>query len=120
MSFNTVTGAKRFAIQQWTGGLHDHGDDGLGFTAAQSYTLNVNSAVTLAPSTLNPGQVGTPYSQTFTASGGSGLGYTYTYVGNPIPGLPFSGASISGTPTSAGSYPFSITAKDSLGGVSYQ
>jgi uncharacterized protein (TIGR03437 family) len=89
--------------------------DSAGFTGSQNYTLAVNSPLTLAPATLSAIQTGTSYSQTFTASGGSG-GYTYTLGGTPGPGLNFSSGVLSGSPTTAGSYSFSITAKDSLGG----
>jgi uncharacterized protein (TIGR03437 family) len=88
--------------------------DSAGFTASANYTLVVNSALTLSPATLNPGQVGTAYSQSFTATGGSG-GFTYTFGGTSIPGLNFNAGTLNGTPTTAGSYQFSVTAKDGLG-----
>ena len=117
MNFNTATGT--LSGPPSSGGSFGFtitAHDSLGFTGAASYTLVVNSAITLAPATVNPGQVGTAYSQTFTASGGTGTGYTFNFTGNPIPGMNFSGATLSGNPTTAGSYPFSIAAKDSLGG----
>jgi subtilase family serine protease len=64
----------------------------------------------------NPGSktspVGTAASLQLSASGGTGS-YTWTATGLP-PGLSLNSASglISGTPTTAGSYPVSVTAKD--------
>ncbi len=89
--------------------------DGVGFSGAQNYTLVVNSALTLSPSTLSPIQTGTAYSQAFTAAGGSG-GYTYSFTGTTVPGLTFSSGTLSGSPTTGGSYSFTVTAKDTVGG----
>ncbi|TNJ32881.1 autotransporter domain-containing protein [Arenimonas terrae] len=55
---------------------------------------------------------GAAYSQVFSASGGIGP-YDYTFTGGAIPGLSFSGDTLSGTPTTPGSYTFSVTAADS-------
>jgi hypothetical protein len=76
-------------------------------------------ALTLSPATINNGIVGVPLSQTFIASGGTAP-YTYGVISGALPtgviktavgGLGL----ISGTPTVAGSYSFSIRATDSLG-----
>lgn len=62
---------------------------------------------------LFTGSVGTPYSQTFTASGG-----TPPYVwstASQIPGLSLDAASgaLSGTPTTAGTFPIEVQVRDS-------
>jgi uncharacterized protein (TIGR03437 family) len=88
--------------------------DGGGFSGSASYTLSVNPALTLSPSTVSSAQVGTPYSQTFTGSGGAG-GYSYTFGGQMPGGLGFNAGALSGTPTAYGTFPFSVTVKDSLG-----
>ena len=71
--------------------------------------------LSLAPATLLPEQAGSPDNQQVTASGGRDP-YQYAVTsGSPPPGLslnPNSGI-ISGTPTTAGSYQFVITATDS-------
>ncbi len=68
------------------------------------------------PAPLPQGQVGTTYNATLTVAGGT-LPYTWgTAVGLP-PGLSFTAAgntgTISGTPTTTGTFPFSITVTDS-------
>jgi hypothetical protein len=52
---------------------------------------------------------------TMTASGGTGTGYTFTATGLPA-GLSISaGGTIAGTPTAGGTYPYTVTVKDSAG-----
>ena len=79
------------------------------------YTLTAAAPViTVSPSTLPGGSVGTVYSQTATASGGTAP-YTYAVTTGALPvGLslnPGTGA-ISGTPTAGGTFNFSVTATD--------
>lgn len=72
--------------------------------------------ITLSPSTLPDGVVGTAYSQTISASPGGT--YTFTVSSGMLPdGLslnPSTGA-ITGTPTTAGLFNFTITATDGNG-----
>ena len=72
--------------------------------------------ITLAPSTLPNGTVNAPYSQTITATGGTAP-YTFAVIaGAPPAGLTLSTAGVlSGTPTTAGSYTFTVRATDSVG-----
>jgi hypothetical protein len=73
------------------------------------------ATLTLSPTSLPNGTVGTAYSQTITASGGSG-GYTYAKTSGTLPaGLALNGSTgvLSGTPTAASTYSFTITATDS-------
>ena len=61
---------------------------------------------------LAPGQVGVPYSQTLSATGGSGS-YTWSIsAGSLPPGLTLSGSTISGTPTATGTASFTVTVTD--------
>ncbi|WP_238149828.1 putative Ig domain-containing protein [Dyella jiangningensis] len=87
---------------------------GAPFTATQSYSLTVSApSITVSPSTLPPGTGGTGYNQTLTATGGSGS-YTYSLSAGALPpgiGLSSSGV-VSGTPTTAGTYNFTVTATD--------
>jgi hypothetical protein len=75
----------------------------------------VKAAVGVSPSTAPAGTYNTPYSQVFTAAGNTGA-VTLTPSGT-IPGLSFtapaSSTTLSGTPTAAGTYSFSISAHDS-------
>ncbi|MGI8858490.1 MAG: putative Ig domain-containing protein [Thermomicrobiales bacterium] len=73
-------------------------------------------SLTLAPATLPNGTLTIPYSQTITASGGT-VPYSFAITSGALPPgltLATSGA-LSGTPTSAGSFAFTITATDHLG-----
>lgn len=89
---------------------------GAPFFSTQTYTLTVNApSVTISPSTLANAQVGASYSQQMTANGGNGS-YSYSVSAGALPsGLVLSTAGLlSGTPSAAGNYNFTITAKDSL------
>ena len=80
----------------------------------RNYTVNIGSNVlTVAPPTLPNGTVGTGYSQTITASGGSAP-YTFTVTAGSLPaGLSLSsGGVLSGTPTTAGTSNFTVQATD--------
>jgi len=72
--------------------------------------------ITLAPSTLPSGAVGAAYSQTITASGGTAP-YTFTVTSGALPtGLTLSSSgTLSGTPTAAGSFTFTVLATDAAG-----
>ncbi len=91
--------------------------DALGRTGAQSYTLAVNApTITVAPSGLAAGTVGTAYSQTISASGGAAP-YSYSVTAGTLPaglGIAADGT-LSGTPTAAGSSNFTVTATDAYG-----
>lgn len=70
--------------------------------------------ITVNPSTLPNGTVGTPYNQTVSASGGTAP-YSFSVSGGALPGgLTLNGITgeITGTPTTAGTFNFSITARD--------
>jgi large repetitive protein len=73
--------------------------------------------ITVNPATLPNGVVGTPYSQTVSAVGGTGP-YTFTVSSGALPtGLTLNATTgvISGTPNTAGTFNFTITATDSNG-----
>ncbi|KRA45202.1 putative Ig domain-containing protein [Pseudoxanthomonas sp. Root630] len=83
------------------------------YTVGQAFTLTVSApALTMTPASgaLNPAY-GVPYSQTFTAAGGTGP-YTYAVLGTLPAGVTFTGDTLSGTPTAPGSYAITITATD--------
>jgi hypothetical protein len=96
--------------------------DANGCPGSRPYTIGIAGApgcpvITLNPATLPPGVIGTPYSQTITASGGTPP-FTFTITSGALPpGLTLSTTSsttalISGTPFLAGQFSFTITATD--------
>ena len=94
------------------------------FTGSRAYTLTVgNPTLTITPSSTGglTGVAGTSYSQSFTASGGSSpYIYALTINSGAMPsGLSFNTAThtLSGTPTTAGTVGFTVTATDSSSGA---
>ena len=92
-------------------------------TGSRVYTLNVGTptlTLTPSPATALSAVAGTSFNQTFSASGGvSPYTYVFTIVSGTMPsGLSFNAAThtLSGTPTTAGTVSFNITATDSSGG----
>jgi hypothetical protein len=79
--------------------------DSLGGTVTNAYTLQIaNPPIIVQPTSLSSGQVGSAYSQLFTATGGNGGPYTFSIAAAAPFGLNFtpSTATLSGTPTSFG------------------
>ncbi|MGF6418916.1 outer membrane autotransporter protein [Stenotrophomonas sp. AN71] len=88
--------------------------DSVGFTGSQAFTFTVAApTIAITPATLPAATGSIAYSQTLTASGGNG-GYTYSLAtGTLPPGITLSSAGVvSGTPTTTGSYAFTVTATD--------
>ena len=104
----TTAGTSNFTVTA-TDANSCTGSKGYGVTIAPSCA----AAITLSPASLPGGTVGTAYSQTITASGGTAP-YSYTVAsGTPPPGLILSSAGVlSGTPTTAGTFNFTVTATD--------
>ncbi|HYI08545.1 MAG TPA: ice-binding family protein [Thermoanaerobaculia bacterium] len=85
------------------------------------YTIDVQplscppgTDIALSPSLLSFALLGVPYSETFTAAGGTGP-YTFSVTSGALPdGLTLDPATgtISGTPTSSGTFNFTVTATD--------
>ncbi len=96
-------------------------DTTTGCTGLQAYTIVINAAVcpliSLLPAPPLPqGTVGEDYSQTITASGGTGP-YTFSITAGSLPpGLSRTGGLISGEPTAAGTSTFTVTATDTTTG----
>lgn len=90
--------------------------NGIGTAATQTFTLTVAYVVSITPATLPGGTLRTPYSQTLHASGGVGT-YRWALNGGTLPsGLRLSTTGIiSGTPTRAGTFNFTVRATDAQG-----
>jgi len=80
-------------------------------TASATNVCGAAPAITITnASPLPAGTVGQPYSVTFTASGGTGSGYTFSlFSGTLPPGLTLTGATLNGMPTTTIGSPFSFT-----------
>lgn len=90
------------------------------FTGVQAYALTVNPpTLVLPPSTLPGGTTGVVYSATLNPASGGTAPYTYAISAGALPGgLTLSSAgAISGTPSAAGSFTFTVTATDSSTGT---
>ncbi|RYY17393.1 MAG: hypothetical protein EOO36_09775, partial [Cytophagaceae bacterium] len=88
------------------------------YSGSRSYTLSIVApTIAVAPATLPNGTVGTAYSQTITAAGGTAP-YSYAITAGALPsGLTLSASGIlSGTPTTPGSFTFTVTATDASTG----
>ncbi len=97
--------------------------DSQGNTATQNYTLTIYPYLTVTPTTLPAGTMGTSYSQTFTAAGASGGPYSFSVASGTAlsaVGLTLSsGGTISGTPSATETAAaFVLRVADSLGDFS--
>jgi hypothetical protein len=84
--------------------------DALSSHASRSFTLDVQPpAMNFTPATLPSGTSGTPYSASFTPTG-AGSSYSFSILdASPPPGLSLaSNGVLSGTPTSAGTFNFTV------------
>ena len=89
--------------------------------SGSTYTLTINAVaciLTLSPSALPSPSPGDPYNEVITASGGTAP-YTFTITGSLPPGLSSTTTAttltISGIPTTAGCFPFTVTVTDANG-----
>jgi len=86
-----------------------------------SLTVTSGSPPVVTTNSLPDGDVGTSYSATLTASGGTGPYSSWTVSSGTLPtGLTLSSSSgtITGTPTTTGASNFDVTVKDSTGAIS--
>ena len=88
-------------------------------TANGTFSITVDAAVSITTATTLPtAYVGSNYSQTLVATGGSGTGYTWALASgsNPPAGLNLSATGVlSGKPTTAGTPNFAVIVTDSVG-----
>ena len=92
------------------------GSGGSGTTTSSSTSYTVAPAPTITTgSPLTNGSTTGAYSQTFAATGGSGTGYVWSLFSGSLPnGITLSsGGLLSGTPTAAGTFNFTVQVTDS-------
>jgi hypothetical protein len=100
--------------------------DAYGVQASAALSITISGSISITTASLPPGEVGSPYTGTLQAGGGSGSGYQWCVVeaggscdngSGALPaGLTLAGTGIiSGTPTSAGSSTFTVKVTDSQG-----
>lgn len=91
-------------------------------SASATFTLVVKAQpITITTVSVPNGVVGTTYSQSLAATGGSG-GFTWSVTAGSLPsGLTLaSSGTISGTPTATGTFNFTAQVKDSVGTTASQ
>src|SRR6185295_13021668 len=74
--------------------------------------------ISMAPSDVTAGTVQTPYTLTFTASGSAATPLAYEVTSGVLPGgLSLDGVTgaVTGSPTTAGNFPITVTATDTAG-----
>jgi len=91
-------------------------------TSTQAFTVVVYPVLAITTQTANSGTVGVPYSQTFTATGGTGSTYAWSFAGGtPPPGLTLSSAGLlSGIPTATGTFSIYVQVSDQIPGGAAQ
>ncbi|MGH6692208.1 MAG: Ig domain-containing protein, partial [Gammaproteobacteria bacterium] len=92
-----------------------------GCTGSRSYLLRIDPptcpTITVGPSQIAASTVGAVFSETFTATGGR-TPYAFVLSSGALPpGLTLTGPVLSGRPTTAGTYSFTIKASDADGCV---
>jgi large repetitive protein len=101
----TATGTFNFTVQAV---------DGAGLTTTANITLVIAGPPSVTTSSLPAGKVGTAYSQALAVSGGVSP-YTWSIIAGSLPGgLTLSAGTITGTPTTAGTFSFTVLVKDSV------
>ena len=86
--------------------------DANGCTGSRQYTGRVCPVITVTTNLPN-GVVGTSYSQALAAAGSPDLPYAYSLTGGTLPdGVNLVAGVLTGTPTTAGSFSFTLTATD--------
>ncbi|EJN02496.1 putative Ig domain-containing protein [Phyllobacterium sp. YR531] len=88
-----------------------------GFIGERQYTVAVPvPVITVAPANLPDGKASNAYGPATLSASGGAAPYTYQVVAGTLPaGLALAGDQISGTPTAAGSYTFTVRATDTNG-----
>jgi hypothetical protein len=86
-------------------------------SVSENLTIVVNPSIVINPNTPPQGVVGAPYTDQLSATGGTGTIIFTLAAGTTLPpGLSLSNTGlITGTPTTVGTFPFTVTATDQTG-----
>ena len=97
-------------------------DPGVGGATDPTVFTVPSAPVVISPTSLPTATVNVPTTQTLTATGGNGGPYTFAVVaGAPPTGVTLSpGGSLSGTPTAAGTFNFTVSANDGVSPIATQ
>lgn len=117
LSGNTISGTP---TQRGAYAFTVHATDNVGDSGVRTFSGSAaNPTLAIAPSPPPNAAQGVPYSVTFSGSGGiSNYTYAHEAASGPLPpGLSLSGATLSGTPTTLGSFTFGIRLTDSSTGT---
>jgi hypothetical protein len=91
--------------------------DSLGQQATRAYSLLVLNSLIIAPTAVPDGTIGTPYSQSLTATGAAASVFWSVSAGALPPGLTLGGSTgvLAGTPSAAGTFSFTVVATNMPG-----
>lgn len=86
-------------------------------TASASFQISISQAVSVVPPVVPPGTVGTPYKPVQFSTNLSSAGLSFAISGGALPpGLTFTSAGVlSGTPTQAGTFAFTVAVSGQFG-----
>ena len=121
LSLNAATGAITGTPSgSGTSNFTVQATDANGNIGSRAYAVNIGTAsLTVNPASLPNGSQGIAYSQTVTASGGTGP-YTFALISGALPtGLSLNAATgaITGTPSGSGTSNFTVQATDANGNI---
>lgn len=114
LSLNTSTGVLSGTPATAAGySFSIYASDATGFVGSKNYTVQVSRpTITVSPTSLTNPKVGTAYGVSFSATGGTGP-YAWQSSGTLPPGLSLTtGGVLSGTPTTSGTYSFTVQVFD--------
>jgi hypothetical protein len=108
----TKTGNSKFTVEV---------KDLLGSSDTQALSIEIDPAVSITTTSLPAAIAGVAYSDSLSASGGTAPFQWSVASGSLPPGITLSsGGVLSGTPSSAGSFPFTVALKDADGATDMQ
>jgi hypothetical protein len=118
VSAKGLTTGKPTTAGLWSNVTLTVSDTGTGLTATRTFSISVYKPLAIATNSPPASTVGNSYSEPLTATGGSGS-FLWSVTGLP-PGITLNGSTLTGTPTTAGTYASVVVVKDMVTGASVQ